>query len=65
MRNLKRLLAGATLSLLLIGSLSGCGFFRREVIVLKDREQITPHPTDPDKVCLDKGYLDEIFEKIK
>lgn len=60
---LKRLLLIMTLSLSLTGLVSGCG--SSSAIVLKDREQIIPHPTDPDKVCLDKGYLAEIFEQLR
>jgi len=60
--NLKNILLIMTLSLSLIGSVAGCGNTR--AVILKDREQVTPHPTDPDKVCLDEGYLLQIFEEL-
>lgn len=41
---------------------SGCATHQ---IILRDREQIFPHPTDPQMVCIDKGYLIYIFEKCK
>lgn len=50
-----------TLILLLTFFVSGC----RGTIVLRSDEQITPHPTDAQKVCLDKGYLIKVFEECK
>lgn len=50
---------------LLFFCLAGCGVLGGKSHVLRDREEITPHPTDPAKVCLDKGYLTEIFEEMK
>lgn len=49
--------------LLLIFFVTGCGMSK--TIILKDREQIFPHPTNPDQVCLDKGYMVEIFEELE
>jgi len=47
---------------LLIGFLGGC--VSTKPVILKDSEQITRHPADPNKVCLDEGYLLEIFEQL-
>jgi len=58
MWNFGKHLAQAGLILLLIFFLGGCV----RSVVLKDKETITPHPSDPSKVCLDKGYLIEVFE---
>jgi len=61
MKNSVRLLRTMTLTLLLTCFVSGCA----GTIVLRSDEQITPHPTDEQKVCLDKGYLIKVFEECK
>ena len=62
MRRIKRLLLLAIIIMPLTFSIAGCGVSRG--IVLNDREQIFPHPTDSGQVCLDKGYIAEIFEEL-
>ena len=62
MRLTGRLLLIATIIMPLIFSTAGCGV--SSGVVLRDREQILPHPSDTDKVCLDKGYLATLFEEL-
>ena len=59
MRSYAKPLRIITLMLPLIFFASGC----TKTIVLRADEQITPHPTDAEKVCLDKGYLIKVFEE--
>lgn len=48
------------LSLCLFGiNLSGC--FGQKVVVLPDSKEMSTHPTDKTKMCIDKGYLNEIY----
>lgn len=55
----------AIVGLLLI-SLSGCGWLRKEsVVVLPDSHQLYDHPSDPGKICMDRGYLLEIAEELE
>ena len=60
--SLRKISLGVISTSLLIVSLAGCA--STKPVILKDREQIIPHPTNSDMVCLDKGYLDEIFEAL-
>ena len=60
--SLRKISLGVISTSLLIVSLAGCA--STKPVILKDSEQITRHPTDPSKVCIDEGYLAEIFEAL-
>lgn len=50
--------------MLLIFSVSGCSWLKTKKVVLTDSEDVKTHPSDPNKVCMDRGYLVEIFEQL-